>query len=481
MISTAKNTFYLVIAYVYQKLIALLYFIFLARYLGAINFGKYTFAITFVAFFSILIDFGLFPVLTREIARNKSNTIKYFGNILLFSIIIGLATFFLIYWVVNFFEYEPILKTLVYVSFLIVFLDTLALLIYHVFRGFLNLKFESIGIIVHKTVMLLSGLFLIYFKADLIWLMMPLLIGAFFYLGNAIFFLKKELNIWPIPRFDWPKLKPLLILAWPFFIAMLFGKIYGTADTILLKHISGDKFVGWYMASQKLAVSFLVLVAGSLGTVLYPAFSYYFVRSKKYLNDLFHKGIFYLMFIAIPLVFGFLLLSKEIILFIYGKDYLSARFSLIFISLAIPFMFFDYIIAGFLNACDKQKANTLVHGLGAALFVIFNLIFIPLYQHNGAALSVLLGFFMLFLFEVYLSSKIIKIRFKYFFKKIGLSIICSIAMIGLLLVIKEKVHILISVSSGIIVYFASALLFGLITKQEIMFVKDIIKIKKKNI
>ena len=83
MISTAKNTFYLLVAYAYQKVVALFYFIILARYLGADNFGKYTFAISFTALFAVLIDVGLFAVLTREIARDKEKTKSYFSSALL--------------------------------------------------------------------------------------------------------------------------------------------------------------------------------------------------------------------------------------------------------------------------------------------------------------------------------------------------------------------------------------------------------------
>jgi len=477
MVSTAKNTIYLLAAYIYQKLIALFYFIFLARYLGADDFGKYTFAISFATLFSVLIDFGLFPVLTREIARAKEKARAYFGNILGFNLLAGATVFFLIYALVNLLHYPSPTKTLVYFYGLAIIFDALALCIYQVFRGFLNLKFESIGIVVHKTVMLAVGLFLIFSRASLIWMIVPMLFASLFYFINAVVFLKIKLGFWPIPRFNKSTLKTLLGLSWPFFITAVFAKFFATGDVVLLSYLKGDVYVGWYSAAQKLTVAFLLLIAGSFSTALYPAFSYYFVRSKELLVDLFHQAVFYLMFIAIPLVFGLSVLSKPAILFIYGSDYLSAAPALVLLSLSIPFMFLDYVFIGLLNACEKQRVNTLIHGVGAAVFLFSNLIFIPIFHHLGAALAVVVSFLTLFIMEVYSAGKIIKIDGKYFFKKIGTIFCPSLIMALVLLLIRNSLPIVACVGTGISVYFVMAYVFNLINKQDILFLKDIVRFK----
>ena len=477
MVSTTKNTFYLLVAYTYQKLIALFYFIFLARYLGVENFGKYTFAIYLPTLLAVLIDFGLFQVLTREIARDKSKAKQYFGNILTFNLVAGSLVLFLIYGLINASDYPTVTKILVYLNGLVIFFESLALGIYQVFRGHLNLKYESIGIIIHKTIMLIVGLILIFLKAPLVLMVLPLLLASFSYLVNAIVFLRKKLKLWPIPRFDRLVLKRLIIIGWPFFVAGLFGKIYATSDTILLSYLGEDTFVGFYTAAQKLTMAFLMLVAGSLATALYPAFSYYFVRSKEYFSQLFHQGVFYLMLLAMPLVFGLLILAKPIILFIYGQDFLPAVPSLMILSLAIPFMFLDSIIAGFLNAADKQKLNTLIHGIGAGIFIILNLFLIPRFYHLGAALSVLISFFLLFLMEVYGVRKVIQIDKMFFGKKVGLIFLASLGMGAVLLFTRDSLHLLLSVIIAMVVYFSVVYFLDLVKKQEILQLKKIIRFK----
>lgn len=478
MVSTAKNTAYLLIAYVYQKVIALFYFIFLARYLGADNFGKYTFAISFVTLFSALIDFGLFPVLNREIARDKSKAKKYFSAVLGFNIMAGLFFLILVSVLINVLHYPSITKVLVYLSGLVALLDSFALCMYQVFRGHLNLKFESIGIIAHKTIMLIAGVILMLLGAPLVLMVIPLIFGSISYVSNAALFLKKKLDILPIPRFNTKILKKLLVLSWPFFIAALFSKLYATIDTILLSYLTKDIYVGYYTAAQKLGVGFLLLIAGSLSTALYPAFSYYFVRSKEQLSQLFHKGIFYLLFIAIPLIFGITALARPIIIFIYGIEYVPAVSSLMLFALAIPFMFLDYVMSGFLNAADMQKANTVIHGIGALIFIVLNLLFIPLWYHTGAAVAVLISFIILFIIELLWVRKVIALDMNYFGKKLTYIFAAALIMGSVLLMVKDSVHVFIAVMTGSLVYFGISYIIGLINKNDIVILKNIIKFKR---
>jgi len=477
MASTAKNTFYLLTAYIYQKLISLFYFILLARYLGADNFGKYTFALSFVALFSVIMDFGLFSVLTREIARDRTKTDKYFGNVLTFSLLAGLFVLILVCVLINVLGYPLVTRQLVYMTGLIIFLDTLALSFYFVFRGRLNMKYEALGIVIHKTALLAVGLVLIFVKANLVLMLLPLLVASCFYLGNAVFFLKRKLGIWPVPRFDKRTLKSLLRLSWPFFIAAVFAKLYSTSDTILLSYLVDDKAVGWYNAAQKLVNAFLLLIAGSLSSALYPSLSYYFVRSKQELNKLFTRAVFYLMLITVPLVFGLLILSRPIILFIYGAGYSPAVLVLALLSCSIPFMFLDFIMVSLLNACEKQKINTVIHGLGVGIFIILNLILIPVLSYIGAALAVFGGFLIIFVLELVWAGKIVRIDKKYLFKKFGLVFLASLIMGVIMFLVKDGIHVLFSVALGILIYLVLTLAFGLLQKKEILFFKEFFRFK----
>jgi len=342
MPSATKNTLYLTGATAYHKLLSFFYFILLARFLGVDNFGKYTFALAFVFMFSIFVDFELSRVLTREIARDRAKTKNYLSNIFGFKLFTGLIIFFLIFLLINFLGYPKLTKVFVYFASLIMLLDSFSLTIYQTFRGYLNLKFEALGIILNKTASFIIGLIFILLKLPAVLIILPLLAGSLLYFINALFFLKKETGFLPSFSLNKSVIKPLLIIAWPFFIAGIFSQLFGTVDTVLLSFLDGDRAVGLYNSAQKIVVSLGILIGGSLSGVVYPEFSYYFVRDKQRLSLIFTRSIFYLLIIALPLVFGALLLAQPIISFIYGVDYQQAEGTLRVLSFCLPFMFLDY-------------------------------------------------------------------------------------------------------------------------------------------
>ena len=61
----AKNTSYLTLALVFQKIISFTYFTLLARYIGPASLGKYYLALSFTTIFAIFIDLGFANVLIR--------------------------------------------------------------------------------------------------------------------------------------------------------------------------------------------------------------------------------------------------------------------------------------------------------------------------------------------------------------------------------------------------------------------------------
>ena len=84
MVTTQKisrNTSFFLTALIIQKLFSFIYFTFLARHLGADGIGQYFFAISFASLFSVFMDLGLAPVLTREIAKDNQNEQSWFEQI----------------------------------------------------------------------------------------------------------------------------------------------------------------------------------------------------------------------------------------------------------------------------------------------------------------------------------------------------------------------------------------------------------------
>ena len=68
----AKNTAALFAAQFVVSILGLVLSIFIARNLGDVIFGKYSFALAFTAIFAVFSDLGYNTLLIREVARDKS-------------------------------------------------------------------------------------------------------------------------------------------------------------------------------------------------------------------------------------------------------------------------------------------------------------------------------------------------------------------------------------------------------------------------
>ncbi|MCX6738034.1 MAG: oligosaccharide flippase family protein [Candidatus Parcubacteria bacterium] len=89
-----KNTFWLTLAETISRFLRLILIIYAARILGANEYGKLTFALSFVSFFVIFSDFGISPLITRELSQDKDKE-KEFYSVVFLKIILGILAFVL--------------------------------------------------------------------------------------------------------------------------------------------------------------------------------------------------------------------------------------------------------------------------------------------------------------------------------------------------------------------------------------------------
>jgi len=78
----AKNTAALFAAQFVVAILSLVLTVFIARSLGDVIFGKFSFALAFTAIFAVFSDLGYNTLLIREVARDKSQAGKYLNNVL---------------------------------------------------------------------------------------------------------------------------------------------------------------------------------------------------------------------------------------------------------------------------------------------------------------------------------------------------------------------------------------------------------------
>lgn len=476
----AKNTSYLTIALIIQKILSFFYFVLLARNLGPEFLGKYYFAISFTTIFAIFIDLGLVNYLTRETAKKKDKSIKLLSNVLGFKVISSLFSILAVVFFINIFgNYDLLSRQLVYISIICMVLDSFTLTFFGSIRGFHNLKFESISSVIFQVIVLSLGWIFLILKMDLRIIMLSLVVASLFNFIYSALILKYKIKIPIFLSWDFAFIKKIFIISLPFALFGIFQRLYTYLDSVLLSFFSGDYYVGIYQISFKIIFALQFLPMAFIAS-LYPAMSYYWLENKKQLVIAFGRSIDYLLLISVPISLAIFILSDKVIL-LFNDGYEGANWPLKISILALIFIFINFPIGSLLNACDRQSRNTRNMLITLISAIILNIILIPKFQAVGASIVVLFTNFLMFVLGIIECRKIINYSFK---KNIisFLKIFLASVLMGLFIFsLKEVINIFLLCFLAMIIYFLIVLALGGIKKADLFYVLySFKKVPKKN-
>ncbi len=445
----AKNTLFLTAASIGQKCIAFAYFAILANYLGSSGNGAYFLALGMVTTIGVLDDIGLTSVLTREVARTPGDATRWLRSILgfkLFTIPFSIIIAFILPAVVG---YTEQVQMLVLLALGIMIADTLSLTFYSVLRGMQNLAYESLGIFSGQLLSTVLGLILIVtHTATLPTLVLALTLGSTFNLCFSAYQVTRRLglkSLLPKVSFD----TVLLRMAFPFFLAAVFVKIYSYFDSFVLNAILGQAAVGVYGVAYKLTYAFQFLPLAFIGA-LYPTMSAAADKPAD-LKKIFLDAEWYVSLLAAPIVFGIWSLAPEIISY-FNHDYASAAVPLSILIFVLLPIFLDFPIGSLLNATRRQHIKTAIMGSVMVINVMANLILIPILGIAGACVAALISFIFMFAAGWYFAAPIASLKFVELIKSVGGFYLSGLVMALVVFAVKSHVPFVASMIIGGLVY-----------------------------
>jgi len=198
----ARNTTYYTAALTVQKILAFIYFWFISNDLVPGELGQYVFALSFTTLFSIVVDLGLSPILTREASKSEADANRYLQNViglkLPLAIIATIAA-----WTVIFFTNRPEnVRLLVYIATAVMLLDSFSVSFWGILRARQNLRYESIATILVQIIIFSLGLTALKLSEEVKYLMLALLTASFFNFIFVALLLKLKLHFSLRPRYD---------------------------------------------------------------------------------------------------------------------------------------------------------------------------------------------------------------------------------------------------------------------------------------
>jgi O-antigen/teichoic acid export membrane protein len=440
-----KNSFWIALARFGGSLLRAILIIYSFRILGPSLQGSFSLAMNFILIFSFIPDFGLTAVLIREIIKNQSRRREIFANAFL-------AVFFLLFLsilIINLTKFifikDELAQTLILILSLFLIFDTLREFLYSLFRAEEKMELQAFSHLTTNFLLLLFGVLLLKIKPHPFSLSQAYLFASFFGFLLTFLLLRKEIIFNYFKFFKSKIVFDLLNKSWPIGIANFLFLIITYLDSLIVGWFHPPKDVGLYTSVVKL-IEFLYFFPAALAMAVFP------ILSKKDKED-FQKTISFgfqlSFFISLPILGGILVLSKEIIGFIFGEKYIPASLGLQLISFSIPFNFLLLILIDALIALDKRKELLIYDLIVVILNFLLNLIFVPYYSYFASSLITSISSFISLIFALFILKKYVPFSLKEL--KIFNYFLTTILM--MLLVYLLPFHLVIKVIFGALFYF----------------------------
>jgi O-antigen/teichoic acid export membrane protein len=466
----AKNTLVFAVAQVVSYLLDFFFIMFIARYLGAEAFGILSFALAFTAIFIVLSDLGLQQLTTREVARDKSLTPKYLGNITIIKLILVVITFGLITLTINLLGYPQQTITVVYLVGLSLIFNAFTQMFNSIFQAYERIEFMSLGQVL-RAILLLGGALLgisqgfSVFGFALLYPIVNILVLGYSFAVSIKKFVLPKIEI------DFSFWKSSLREALPFGLTAIFVTIYFYIDTVMLSLMKGDTVVGWYNAAYR-SVYVLLFIPGAYFASIYPVMSRFFVSSAKSLRLIYERSSRLIFMLALPIATGITLLAGRIILLIFGAEYASSIIALQILIWAVFFSFITNTPLWTLNSINKQRIVTGIAFLGMVLNIILNLILIPGLSYIGASIATVATEFLCFTLLFYYAARLFGNPLSLNF--IAKTILSSSIMALYVIYCGKLMNIGLVIFTAAVIYMLLLLLLRAFSKEDVSMIRRLI-------
>jgi len=463
----------------------------LARQLTPEDFGLFYATISLMMFLLVFRNFGMGQALTKFIAQyqveqNYSKIKTFIVATLGFQLISSslLILFFVIfasYLSVNYFG-SPQAVGLLLILAVYIFFSLLCNLAYGILLGFQETKWYSWTETIRLGVAALVFFPLFYLGLGIYAPALAFVIGVIVTFLFLLYGLKKYFFIWKYPLQEVKKtIKQLFSFSLPMIFSGVGDKIVAHLDVLIITYFLPLLQVGIYNVVLPAALLFLFFGRATT-TILFPMASELWARRDYQRLTAGIKLIYtYSFLLAVPLILTAGLFAEEVIILLFGKEYIAGRLALQILLGGVLFYIITFSNHSIISAIGKPIVVTKIVVVAALVNVVLNLILIPKLGIVGAAIATAVSYFSTFLLSTIMMRKIMKMSspWKKWFKTLlaGGMLILAISFVKSILVLSHWVEMIIAMGVGGMVYVGSLYFLDLINIKEIKKIIELV-IKK---
>jgi O-antigen/teichoic acid export membrane protein len=450
-----KNTFWLTVSEIINRLFKLIIIIYIAREVGVADYGRFTFSLAFVSIFLIFSDFGLSLITTREFSKTRSggNNDEYSATLSL-KILLSIGALILIAASSFLLNHDPAARKIILILSFYVVINDFSEIIYAFFRSRQQMEVESWSKIIQATATLLIGFFVILKLPSIENLSYSYLFASAVSLAYILFFFHFKVHKL---SFNWNRriwLK-LLAMSWPLAVIGFLGTVYGQIDSVIMGSLGQIVQTGWYGAANKI-VDIIIIPALLIAQCFFPAMSKVHEESKEEMQKLWDFQAAIIVILTIPIIAGGVFLASKIIFFFYRSAYEPSALAFQILMFSVMPLYFYSIFHRLFIIFNRQKQFLSAMAAVVAVSCLLKFALISRFSLYGASFADVIAGTILFFTLAGLARFYTPVNpfNANLFKMVALAVIAALAMSFIILTPAiNNLNILIVIIIGAVFYF----------------------------
>jgi O-antigen/teichoic acid export membrane protein len=373
-----------------NKIIDIAFAMLMLRILGPEGAGKYGFAIVVYAFLEIVTNFGLNTLLTRDVSKDRSQANRYLTNTAILRLLILLAItplllIFLLAWRTFFSLSDDTTLTILLLSLSLI-PGSVSAAVTSVFLAHEKMEYPAAITTVSTIIRVSLGVVVLLMGFGIIGLA-GVAVATSIITSFILLFLLVRLIIRPHLEFNPRFSREMIGTSYPLMINHLLATLFWRVDVTLLQPMKGDTVVGWYTTAYRF-LDALNIIPSTFTAAIFPIMSRYAEEARDTLIRAYTISLKVLIIVSLPVALLTTVFAEEIVLIVGGQAYLPhAAIALRILIWSIPFGFTNSVTQYVLIAIDKQRFLTRAFIVGASFNLVANLLLIPAYGYQAAAVT----------------------------------------------------------------------------------------------
>lgn len=378
-----RNTMYAMGGEISQIVLVFLWGIFVPRYLGAENYGIYTYVMSIVTFVTVLVDFGMSTFAVRDIARNPERAETLLPTLLGIRCTMGFLFLSAIFFATHVFDFGESGGPLRLMGLLLI-IEPLAVHIV-IFRAREQLKYVAMVQIANRGVMLIALPVAFIFDAGITGVILVRILGSVTTVALIWLIAAKKYSHLKY-RFGMSGWPDMFKMSLPFVGTSLIWEVFNRIDQVLIPYFDTWEANGCYGVAVAI-ISITYVIPKAANAILFPYFSRQQVNSNEKLIAGSMELYRYLGIVSFGLVVFVAMPAAEWIEMIWGEEFTAGAGALIVLAFGVPFAFLQNIHTPVLYSHNKERLIMLFTAVSVVMDIVLDILLIPRMGIEGAALA----------------------------------------------------------------------------------------------